>query len=43
MHYVAFSRVTAIQGLYIENINEKKNQLQLKYQNIYKMQQLQHY
>ena len=43
IHYVVFSRVTSLKGLYIENINEKKNQLPLKYQNIYKMQQLQHH
>ena len=43
MHYVAFSRVTSLKGLYIENINKKIYQLPLKYQNIYKKQQLQRY
>ena len=30
MHYVAFSRVTSIQGLYIENINEKNISTSIK-------------
>ena len=32
MHYVAFSRVTSIAGLYIESINEKIYQFPRKYQ-----------
>ena len=30
MHYVAFSRVTSIKGLYIENINEKNTSTSIK-------------
>ena len=30
MHYVAFSRVTSIAGLYIESINEKKISVSMK-------------
>ena len=30
MHYVAFSRVTSIAGLYIESINEKKKSVSMK-------------